>query len=258
MKHLNFAFFKELGYNPTLTTIRLLAKTNIRTLFSFPKSIWYSMRYNMGEKFLLHNPYIYPYRYNADTQGEEAHQPLNLARKLDKKVEEKFIHSYALKTGSTWAKFVSKDQGKIIEEFNEIMNEVLSVLKYNDVKTLDFPVFVSTRILLAIATHENNESLDVNEEGLGKLQEMISAKLDLADAESLAYLVYSLKKLNINNKDLLQRALDELSNKYFEFEFTLVNHKSPFYFRYEEVKKENIGSKALNNLGNKLFFQGLI
>ena len=98
MKHTKYSILRSLYINPDISYIKQFLFSNIKTLYTYPKSIWYSLRLNSGEKFMLHNPNIYPYTYNGRYSNEIDNEPVNQANKLNANLGELEVISYLMKS----------------------------------------------------------------------------------------------------------------------------------------------------------------
>ena len=79
MQHSFYGKLNKLYRNPSITYISKFLNTNIKTLFTFPKTIWYSLRFNSGEKFILTNTELYPYKYDVILTEEQKNEPIRLS-----------------------------------------------------------------------------------------------------------------------------------------------------------------------------------
>ena len=82
MQHPAYGTFGKLYRNPLTSYLGKLLFTNIKTLYTYPKTVFYSARYNAGERFILDNTELYPHKYDMVLTPEQENEPLRLSTKL--------------------------------------------------------------------------------------------------------------------------------------------------------------------------------
>jgi len=263
MQHYKYATLKKLHINPDLSYLKQFLKANIKFLFTYPKSIWYSQRYNAGEKFILMNKNIYPYFYNTTQNKREANDLLNISLYLVTSATESYIMNYPNLKPNTFSEKTRKEvYDKFIESF-QTLNTLINV-RIEDQDKLDLPVAFYARVLYAgvvansLSVADPNTKNSISEEAyrlcLGKFLE----KIEFADAESIALSMFSLANFGVFEENVWRTLIEHLKAKSFAPEFTYVSNKAPHVFRYEEVDTKEIKSQYLDDFGNKLFVNGYL
>lgn len=267
MQHYKYATLKKLHINPDLSYLKQFLKANIKFLFTYPKSIWYSQRYNAGEKFILMDTNIYPYFYNSAQNQKEANDPLNTSLHLFSATTESYILNYPNLKPNT---FSEKTKNQVSVKFNENFQSLNSLIniRLEDQQKLDLPVAFYARVLyagvvansnFAASAHSGNEGKHtINEESyrfcLGKFME----KIEFADAESISIVMFSLANFGVFEENVWRNLIDNFKGKCFAPEFTHVSNKTPHLFRYEDLDIKEIKSQYLDQFGNKLFLNGYL
>lgn len=306
MQHYKYAVFKSLYPNPVIHYLKLFFGTHIKTTYGNPKTIWYSLRYNAGEKFILRNYLMYPYTYMPGDIAEETTDPVNLSTKLLCSINEKDAISYFNKTNKVndytpvknnneegLANSKNKRKLKsIILKFANRFSNTFDYLIYNyrnynkssfknskklnlldanfessfqnlhDIVRLNenanLPAAVYARIIYASAklnesgyNHLKLQKID-NETLKNVLQKFIK-KIEYADNESIAQVIYSMNSHKYYNNSLWNELLNNLKVDEFSSNYTSVVNKSPFIFRYTETKENKL--RNFDKLGNLLFGQ---
>ncbi len=263
MQHFNYATLKKLHFSPDLSYIKQFVRANIKLLFTYPKSVWYSQRYNSGEKFILMDTNNYPYYYNFVQSQKELADPLNISLYLLTATNESYILGYPnLKPNTFSQKTMDKVSQKFLENFQSLNN--LINIRLEDQEKFDLPVAVFARILYASNIANGNSEAKqsgknmINEEAyrlcLGKFLE----KIEFADAEAISMVMFSLSNFGVFEETVWKTLIDAMNNKNFVPEFTIVTNKTPHVFRYEEIDAKSIKSQYLDDFGNKLFLNGYL
>lgn len=257
MQHFKYSSLKNLHFFPEMSYLKTFVKSNIKMLFTYPKSIYYSQRYNAGEKFLLRDPNLYPYYYNIDLNQQENVSPLNSSISLLTATNETFILKYPnLKANSFSVSKINNVDTEFKNNFNTLNSLITNRLE--DSENLDLPVVVYARILYAgvLANARGNSNMALDQENFNLCLSKFIEKLEYADSESIAYVMFSLShfgNFEANVWNLLGNALKE---KFFIPEYSLVSPKEPHVFRYEDVDEKSGDSDLLDNFGNKIFVRG--
>ena len=257
MQHFKYASLKKLHFIPEISFLKTFLRSNIKQLFTYPKSIYYSQRYNMGEKFLLRDPNVFPYFYNNLLNEQEESSPLNSSIGLLVSTNESFVLKYPnLKENAFSISNINKVQEEFKKNF-QILNNLIT-LRSDDREKLDLPVVVYSRILYAstIANSSEKNKINLNQENFELCVEKFLEKIEFSDSESIAFVMFALSHFgNYNNKywDLLKNSLE---GKFFVPEFSQVSPKEPHVFRYEDADMKTGQSDLLDNFGNKIFING--
>ena len=258
MQHFKYASLKKLQFCPEVSFFRTFIKSNIKFLFTYPKSIYYSQRYNMGEKFLLRDPNLFPYLYNHTLNEQERNSPLNFSLSLLTATNESFILKYPnLKQNA----FSISNINKVHEEFKRNFSNLNSLIiaRSEDRENLNLPVAVYSRMLYASTlanSGSQSQKLYLDKNGFELCVEKFLEKIEYSDSESIAYVMFALshfENYNINIWNLLKNSLFE---KFFVPEFSQVSPKEPHVFRYEDVNVKSAESDLLDEFGNKIFIHG--
>ena len=267
MKHVPLGISK---YTPPVIKTYLLdlSKGLFRTTWQFPKTIWYSLRYNAGEKFLLHVPYLYPYKYNVVVDMNKVKEPVNLSTKMTVGLENLQALYYEKNVLNKPTAGKEGNESEFLKNFNFAFFELYKSFEYNIENTkFDVPVAVSARTLYAAAyfgninafegnTYKEIEASEIKSEVLEFILNKFVEKIQYADAELISQVLYSLSKFEHYPTDIWNRLIKELSTKAFEPEFTKVRPHFPLFYRYQEVKTESVISHYLDARGNELFLHG--
>ena len=259
MQHFKYATLRKLHINPDLSYLKLFLKSNIKFLFTYPSTIYYSQRYNAGEKFMLMDTNIFPYFYNPSTNQKENNDPINISLNLLTATTESYILSYPnLKHNS----FSEKQKNLVTKKFNDnfkILNNIINI-RSEDSEKLDLPVAVYARMVYSgtIANSGEKNKNSFTEENFIFCVKKFLEKIEYADTESLSLVIFALSNFSIYNKDLWEELIANLEGKSFIPEFTQVSPKAPHVFRYEEKKLGEIKSELLDEFGNLLFLQGYL
>jgi len=259
MKH-----FMKYGTEPSFKNfggfLSAFLKANIRTTFTYPKTIWYSLRYNAGEKFILHSNILYPFKYDTYVTKSQERDSVRLSTSLLTNVVEFQIqpHKTNIYNREKILESLSKD-------FNSSFDELYKLFHYNrENNNLDVPAAVSARLLYAIANLDKinkelgqNNNQEFPKETLEFIVKCFLIKLEFADSESISQVLFSLSKLNLyENTENWNTIIKELSGKSFDVEHTKVTPTLPHLFRYQEVEDFSTKHRLFNELGNKLFISG--
>lgn len=263
MQHFKYATLKQLHINPDISYLKQFIKANIKFLFTYPKSIWYSQRYNSGEKFILMDTNNYPYFYNITQNQKEARDPLNMSLYLLTATTETYILNYP-----NLSKVVKSEKAikEVSEKFTKNFSELNSLfnIRLEDQEKLDLPVAVYARTLFAgvvansaFASVSNGKNT-INEEVYRFCLTKFLEKIEFADADSIAMTMFSLANFGVFEQNVWRSLIDHLKGKSFTPEFTHVTNKTPHVFRYEEVDTKQIKSQYLDQFGNKLYVNGYL
>ncbi len=269
MQHYKYATLKKLHINPDLSFLKQFLQANIKFLFTYPKSIWYSQRYNQGEKFILVNTNIYPYFYNYNQNQKEANDPLNTSLYLLTATTESYILNYPNLKPNT---FSEKTRKEVSEKFNQnfqALNSLINIRLVEDQQQpkLDLPVAFYARILYAGVVANSNfasaaqgaaNKKTINEESYRFCLEKFMEKIEFADAESISIVMFSLANFGVFEENVWRSLIEHLKAKSFTPEFTHVANKTPHVFRYEDVDVKHVKSNYLDQFGNKLFLEGYL
>jgi hypothetical protein len=266
MKHVPLTLSKYRA--PVIKTyLSDLFKGLLRTTWQFPKTIWYSQRYNAGEKFLLHVPYLYPYKYQVMDQIKSK-EPVHMANNLNASIENLQAIYYERNVLNNPNAGQLANEKEFLLTFNQAFFELYKSFEYNiENPKFDMPVAVSARTLYAAAYFEriNNfegnsykemEASQIKSEVLEFILNKFLQKIQYADAESISQVLFCLDKFNHYPVDIWNRLIQEISNRNFEPEFTKVRPHFPIFYRYHEVSDAQNCSIHLDKVGNEIFFQG--
>jgi len=258
MQHYKYSVYKRFYTIPEISYIKAFFSANIKTLYTYPRSIWYSLRYNAGENFMLNNTSLYPYKYN-DTEIEiKTEDPVELSNRLNSNINELSLFRYISNCATSVSeKEIKSSETKLHESANKAMSELLNTIKYGEEK-VNFPAAVTARLLYSVAKNSelniiNNLKCDDNE--LNIMINLFIKKLEFADGDSISQVLFALASLQNFNKDTWSTLISEVKTKKFRPEFTLVSNKAPFVFRYYENDSFHTG--IVDTFGNHLFFKGI-
>ena len=238
--------------------ISAFLKANIRTTFTYPKTIWYSLRYNAGEKFILHSNILYPFKYDIDNSKSQDKEPVRLSTSLLTNLLEFQIQAYKENN------YTNEKSVKILStNFQNNLQELYKLFQYNrENEKFDVPVAVPARVLYSIANLNKIDTGIIINEKFDKevLQFMVNCfikKIEFADSDSISQTLYAMNKLNLyENEESWMRIIQALEGKNFEVEFTHVSPYFPLLFRYKEVEEFSRKNLFVNEIGNKLFIFG--
>lgn len=268
MQHYKYATLKKLHISPDLSFLKQFLKANIKFLFTYPKSIWYSQRYNAGEKFILMDTNIYPYFYNYAQNQKESNDPLNISLYLLSATTESYILNYPNLKPNT---FSEKTKKEVLEKFSENFQSLNSLIniRLEDQQKLDLPVAFYARILYAGVVANSNFAAaaaaaaqsakkTINEEAYRFCLQKFLEKIEFADAECIAIVMFSLANFGVFEENMWSSLIGNLKAKSFAPEFTHVTNKTPHVFRYEDLDVKTVKSQCLDEFGNKLFLNGYL
>jgi hypothetical protein len=234
-----------------------------KTGWSVPKSVWYSLRYNSGEKFLQNTPYMYPYRYPLDINKSK--EPVVLSNQLANSIDNFQAETYE-KLNLENPELV-KVQEEFVKIFNTSFYELYKSFEYNtDNKNFDVPVVVSAKTLYGAANFKivnstsnpfkKMEFSDIKIQTLSFILDNFMKKLQYSDSESICQVLYTLDQFSYYHEQTWNKLINELKSRSFEPEFTKVKSIFPLYFRYKNVNPESLNSVFLDKNGNDLFIHG--
>lgn len=252
MKHSRYSVVKQLYKNSYLQYFKLLASTNIKTTVTFPRSaIWYSMRMNAGENFILDNKNLYPFNYRLHPRGVEQaeNSPLNLSTRLITSINELRFRQYTHENSRVQRLFTSKRVNNLRDNLIESFTTIAKDIEFKNDEELDYPIVVFASVLYAVGVSKTLENLlpvekvSLTDDVIIKITDKISEKIEYADSESLSHIMLGLVKTNHLDIGIWSKVLDRLSNVHFESEHTAVTNKTPFLYRY--VNSKDIVSRYL-------------
>lgn len=249
MQHSFYGSLMKFYKNPITNYLAQFVRTNIKTLFTYPKTIWYSLRYNAGEKFILTNLDLYPYKYDAGLTEEQMNEPVRQSTTLLVATRELQLIEYLDE------KITKAKREEIVDYFLSSFNELYYINSLN--KEVDLPVVVFARILYAyvlIKEHNYDVTADINT--LNIIADKFIKKVEFADAESISQVLHYLAYVK-NTKADWGALLDALKKKHFLPEFTKVKNSDPHVFRYIEVEKDSLKKTNFGEIGNDLYIFGL-
>jgi len=263
MQHYKYSVFKRFYGSPEIGFLKTFFSANIKTLYTYPKSIWYSLRYNSGEKFLLNNVNLYPYKYNDVYRVQELDlEPVGLSNRTHSNISELDTFRYIQSSGYINSTMSIREMNSNVETLKESVNtaltELVNIIRFGG-ENINLPAAVSARILYALAKDSqlgfrSPNSHKLEEDDVRNLLSCFTKKIEYADGESLQNVIYALEKSNNYNKELWTTLLNEIKNRQFQCEFTLVSNKAPFLFRYQ--KNNAFQTDLVDDFGNHLFFRG--
>ena len=255
MKYNGLATIKRLYYCYPLHYIKLFLTTNIKTTFTSPKTIFYSMRYNNGENFMMQNKTLYPYQYKVES-GESAKSSINLAYKLDACIQELSLQKLESDNSNINKLYSSKTIETLNNSLDENLLELTKILRYSNQDESDLAVGVLARLLYGGLKAENylRKSYFKSEEETKLIIELFMKKLKFADSESLALFMSSIADLKINDSTIWSECLTKIAELSFEPEFTKVTNSNPHLFRYVEVSSNSC--KSISKLSSNIFYEG--
>jgi hypothetical protein len=255
MKH-----FMKYGIDPSFQNytgyLAAFLKANIRTTFTYPKTVWYSLRYNAGEKFILHSNILYPYKYDLENTHSQNKEPVRLSTSLITNIFEHQIQQF-----KNYNLNIEKNSKKLNSNFDQDFEELYKIFKYNiENEKFDVPVAVPARVLYAIANYDKitkNSKIEFEKETLEFIVKQFLKKVEYADSDSISQILFAMYKLNMTeNADSWNKILEVLNEKNFDVEFTHVSPSFPHLFRYNELEEGKRKNSSVNDLGNKLFLLG--
>ena len=203
-------------FRSALIEVKRLFTTNVKTVYTNPQTIWYSQRYNSGERFILHNE-SFTIPLEEKISHEYLNTPLHLSQELEGKQFEYFPRLYEKENS-----------------FQKNFDSLTKMFRYADIQKLNESVAVYARYLYA----STKVSSTPNEELMNLIFERFLEKIDLADVNCL---LHGLEYINHsqNGKDKIETILRELSKRTLLIECTEVKMKYPHWFRYKESSLEN-------------------
>lgn len=255
MKYNGLATIKRLYYFYPLHYIKLFLTSNIKTIFTSPKTIFYSMRYNNGENFMMHNKTLYPYQYKVDSI-ESSKSSINLAYKLDACIQELTLKKLENENSNITKLYTSKTIETLNNSIDENLIELLKNLRYITSAELDLPAGVLARLLYGGLKAENylRKTYFKSDEETKLIIELFMKKIRFADSESLALFMSSIADLKVNDSSIWNQCLEKITELSFEPEFTKVTNSSPHLFRYVEVSTNSC--KSVSRLSSNVFYEG--
>jgi hypothetical protein len=233
-----------------------------RTSLSNPKTIWYSLRYNAGEKFILKSKHLYPYKYQFETLESD---PVLLSNGLMNSIENLQVFNFQNKYMINKTEFSHEATFKI---FNNNFYELYKSYEYNiENKKFDIPVAVSARTLYAISffntiNFKKNAFIKINESELKDntidfILDCFFKKLTWADSENISQVIYFLAQTKRYDEKMWNSLIEALIKNEFEAEYTSVRTAFPLFFAYEENSKKDFESFITNEEGNEIFVRGM-
>ena len=256
MKHINYGLAK-FSPNPLVHYFKDLFRGLMRSTGNYPKSVWYSLRYNAGEKFILFNPYLYPYQYDLANEAFQSKEPVRLSSQLISsiKILQLIQHEHS-------ANYLSdkKTHQELIKKFNESFYELFKTFEYNnDNNNFDVPVVVAARTLYASTLYDSLngpqnsatriDNFEIKKDTLFVLLEKFLEKVEFADADSISQVLHSLAFYQYYKPEIWNKIIAQLYNKHFEPEFTAVKPLFPKFFSYREVSDFE---RSLNHIDPKV------
>jgi hypothetical protein len=244
-----------------------LFKGLLRTTWQFPKTIWYSQRYNAGEKFLMNVPYLYPYKYEV-LDKVKSKEPVHTANNLNSSLENLQALFYEKNYLNSPNAAKIGNQNEFLSNYNKTFFELYKSFEYNiENPRFDIPVAVCAKTLYGAAYFEgiNNfegnsfkemEASEIKPEVLEFILKKFLQKIQNADAESISQVMFCLDKFNHYPVDIWNVLIQEQSQRSFEPEFTKVRPHFPIFYRYQEVSNNQFSSLFLDEKGNQLFLHG--
>ena len=238
MKYNSLSSYKSSYYFKPLAFLKTLLSTHIKTSYTNPRNtIFYSARYNSGERFLLNNKSLYPFDVKVYNEDHASH-PNNLAYKLDNNIRELELKNIELSIYNNKL-FSEKELSTIEHSFSKVLTDLYKSYKYVEKDKLELSAFVLSRIIYSISNYNkllsnsrNRETNQFTKEDFEFLVEyFIDSKLKYADAESFALVLSAVAGEKGNKYQKLYKRLSEVK---FESEFTKVNNISPHLFKYSE------------------------
>lgn len=251
MKHYLYSPVSARSNFQIFNNIKKILKANIKTTWTYPKTIWYSMRYNSGEKFILQDKSLYPYNYDCGIYQEK--DSVGLSTQLLCSIRDHKYYHYLRKTNEKNKQFL--DIKEIKKNYNNSFEELVLGYKYNSErseKEFSMPCAVSARVLYGFTLSSASENHKLEKSILSHFFK----KIEYADAESIAQVMYLLAHYNYFKPEVWGKLIEALRGKHFQPEFTAVASTLPHLFRYKEVKKQ--GLSFLDSFGNSLFAEGYL
>jgi hypothetical protein len=259
MKH-----FLKYGIDKGYTKIGSFAafmRANLRTTFTYPKTIWYSLRYNAGEKFLLNEYSLYPFNYDLTSEISKDKEPVRLSTNLLTNITE--IQALDYRVMPT----LEKSNTALVKAFEENLKELYKGFQYNrDNKEYDCPVAVPARVLYGMVNldhvaYRKGSRADsyYDLETMRFILRCFFRKIEYADTESVTQVMFAMAKLELFAEEFWNELIAVLSTKSFEPEFTKVTPYIPHLFRFKELKDQQNDatySVIFNETGVNLFVKG--
>jgi hypothetical protein len=252
MQHPIYGSIQKLYRNPFTSYIAQFLKTNIKTLYTYPKTIWYSARYNAGERFIIDNTELYPHRYDLNLIPEQENEPIRISTKLYSAVKEyQVIDVREVKDYPFFGNTHKKLHDNLISSYSHLcyINEIN--------ENIDLPVACHSRLLYAYVLIERkrfNLKKKSDPEVLNTILNRFMDKIEYADAESIAQVAHYLAYTGNKDNRIWSVLLSSLNDKLFYPEFTKVTNKNPHVFRYEEVGEKD--NKAFDKVTSDLYLKG--
>ncbi len=251
MKHSTYSLVNRINISRPQLFIKRLLNSNIKTTWTNTKSIWYSMRFNAGENFIMNEKLLYPYTYDHQISESQKSEPVRLSTKLLTACTDKHYMSYVnSKTpGQIPQKLV--DENNIQKNFNEAFNELYKMYQYAEDNKCDCPAVVSARLIYACAIRKiEDHSILTN-----VLAQFIS-KVEFADAESIGQVMLAMSKYGYYKPTIWEPLIAELQKKSFLPEFTSLSFAGAHVNRFREVSHHKL--MDIDEFGNQLFSEGYL
>jgi hypothetical protein len=261
MKHTKYSICRALYHNPDIKYLKQFFEANIRTLYFYPSSIWYSLRLNFGEKFMLFNPNIYPFTYGGVSGDQVEKTPVNQATKLSSNLTEFEIVTYLLKnrTENYILKRLSRDINVIKSETESTYEELVKILNLVEENNIDMPVFVYSQVMNGYnigCKYKINQSINIIDSN--KLINKFLGKIEYSSGEGIVNAMGYLVNTGNWDHNIWNQLISALNTKEFMPEFTKVCNRSPFLFRYREVDEKEMKNNLLDENANQMFLLGNI
>lgn len=259
MKHTKYAISRGFYHNPDFKYLKQFFEANIRTLYFYPSSIWYSLRLNYGEKFMLYNPNIYPFTYDGANGNRYENQPVNLANKLSSNLTEYEIVTYLLKTRTEEQvlKRLSRDIKVIKSEAESTYEELVKIINLVEENNIDLPVLTFSQIMNGFNIgnkYKINQSVVIKDGN--KLINKFLEKIEYSSGEGVVNAMGYLYNTGNWDNNIWNQLISSLNTKEFFPEFTKVCNRSPFLFRYREVGEKDMKNILLDENSNQVFLLG--
>jgi len=252
MKHYTYGTITKINMSQLWHNFKRLLKVNIKTTFTIPKSIWYSIRYNSGENFILNEKSLYPYVYDVSIPQSERKEPVRLSTQLLASVTDLKYLKYCNKNLGENLKY-SIDHNEINKNLEKSFDELFKTYKFNiSNSNFELPAAVSARVLYASAMI-NYYDKTVH----SFIFNTFLNKLEHADADSIAQVLFVLSENNIFEPEKWNPLIDCLSRRLFQPEFTSVSFNMPSISLFRETKT-GMNLKHMNEFGSKLFSEGYL
>jgi hypothetical protein len=234
MQHPIYGTFGKLYRNPFMSYFKQILTTNIKLLYTYPKTVYYSARYNAGERFILDNTQLYPHNYDIKLTKEQENEPLRLSTKLYASVREFQVLE------AKEVKDYFSQKSKLYENLIYTFTHLYYINELND--NIDLPVAVYARILYAhVLLEKKGIKLErgVKKAVLDKILNRFLEKVEFADAESISQVAHYLGHCGNKHNVIWDLLINNLRGKLFYPEFTKVSHKNPHVFRYVETSEKD-------------------